>query len=140
MGQARSLKRIAAWSALSLIVLVACVWLWSTHSPSVDDPLGAEPGQTWVRGRGYAHAVRLMDSGRYAMQVRCDICAGPIQSGTWTRQDHAFVLRHASGSIAMELVPIRMMGCDALARRGEQHARVPGGVYFKQDDGCADAF
>lgn len=82
MGQARSLKRIAAWSALSLIVLVACVWLWSTHSPSVDDPLGAEPGQTWVRGRGYAHAVRLMDSGRYAMQVRCDICAGPIQSGT----------------------------------------------------------
>lgn len=43
MGQARSLKRIAAWSALSLIVLVACVWLWSMRSPSVDDPLGAEP-------------------------------------------------------------------------------------------------
>jgi hypothetical protein len=139
MGHARSLKRIAAWSAISLIVLCACAWFWSTRSPSFDDPLGDEPGQTWVKGRGYSHAVRLMDSGRYTMQVQCDICAEPIQSGTWTRQGHAVVLRHASGSIAMELVPVSMMGCDALARRGEQNARVPGGVYFKQDDRCADA-
>lgn len=139
MGHARSLKRIAAWSALLLIVLFACAWRWSTRSTSVDDSWGDEPGQTWVKGRGYAHAVRLMDSGRYAMQVQCDICAEPIQSGTWTRQDHAFVRRHASGSIAMDRVPINVMGCDALARRGKQNGRVPGSVYFKQDDRGASA-
>ena len=103
------------------------------------DPLGTEPGETWVKGRGYSHAVRLMESGRYAMQVQCDICAEPLQSGTWTRQGNTFVLRHASGAIAMELVPVNVMGCDALARRGEQNAHAPGGFYFKQDDRCADA-
>lgn len=99
--------------------------------------MGDEPGQTWVKGRGYSHAARLMDSGRYAMQVRCDVCAGPIQSGTWTRQDHAFVLRQASGSIAMEPVPISVMGCDGLARCGEQNGRVPGSLYFNSLRECA---
>lgn len=82
MGQARSLKRIAAWAAIPLIVLFAGSWPWSTRSPSVEDLLGDEPGRTWVKGRGYSHAVRLMDRGRYAMQVQCDVCAEPIQSGT----------------------------------------------------------
>ena len=120
-----------------MIVLFAGSWPWSTRSPSVEDPLGDEPGQTWVEGRGYSHAVRLMDSGRYAMQVQCDVCAGPIQSGTWTRQDHAFVLRQASGSIAMEPVPISVMGCDALARCGEQNGRVAGSIYFNLLRECA---
>lgn len=140
MGHARSFTRIAAWSATSLIVLCVCAWLWSVRSPSIDDPLGDEPGETWVKGRGYSHAVRLMDSGRYAMQTQCDVCEGPLQSGAWTRQGDIFVLRHASGAIAMELVPVTVMGCEALARRGEQHVRAPGSVYFRQDDRCADAF
>ena len=140
MGHARSLKRIAAWSAASLTVLCVCTWSCSLHSPTVHDPLGDEPGETWVKGRGYSHAVRLMDSGRYTMQTQCDICAAPLQSGTWTRQDSTLVLRHASGSVAMELVPVTVMGCEALARRGEQNVRAPGSVYFKRDDRCADAF
>lgn len=139
MSHARSLKRIAAWLATLLMVLCVSAWLWSMRSPAVDDPLGDEPGETWVKGRGYAHAVRLMDSGRYAMQIQCDICDEPLQSGTWSRKGRTFVLRHASGSIAMELVPVTVMGCEALARRGEQNARAPGSVYFKQDDRCPDA-
>lgn len=68
------------------------------------------------------------------MQVECDIYAEPIQSGTWTRRGPAFVLGHASGAIAVELGPLSVMGCGARVRRGEQHVRVPGGVYVKQDD------
>ncbi len=139
MSRSRLLTRIAIGLATSLIVLGFCLWLWFLRGPATVDPLGNEPGETWVKGRGYSHAVRLMESGRYAMQIQCDICDEPLQSGTWTRRGQTFVLRHASGSIAMELVPVTVMGCEALARRGEQNARAPGSVYFKQDDRCSDA-
>lgn len=103
------------------------------------DRLGDEPGETWIKGRGYSHALRLMGSGHYAMQLQCDVCDEPVSKGTWQRQGSALVLRDASGHIAMTLIPFDARGCNGLVVQGQVEIDIPGDVYFREADRCAQA-
>lgn len=130
---------------MAAMLLAACLLAfflirWSAASGEYDgDRLDDEAGETWIQGRGYSHALKLMDSGHYAMQVQCDVCDEPISKGTWQRQGNAVVLRNASDDIAMTLIPFDARGCNGLVVQGQVEINIPGDIYFREADRCAQA-
>ena len=125
-------------------LLVACtiavvlIW-WRLSFNERSSTLSAESGETWIQGRGHYRVLKLLDSGHYEMQVRCDVCDEPVSAGTWSRDGGVYVLHDASGTTTIELVSVTARGCVGLALKGRANVSIPGDIYFRDGDRCADA-
>jgi hypothetical protein len=125
------MKKIAL---VVFLLAAAAVALW--HQP----PIGgsADALETWVKGRGAGHEIKLLRSGRYESSAFCDICAASAKVGRWRRSGSELVLiPQQGGPVTLSLVTFR--GCRALVVKGAPAPRFPTEVFFPASESCGDA-
>lgn len=144
MEDSRQMKLLGCSTSgrfMRFLTLLICMLLCASGcNSSGSDPL-SQPGQTWTKGRGAGHSVRLLDSGRYAAYAWCDVCPREFTFGEWSEADGKIVLRPNDGASPAVLLPTKYRGCDGMviSSPDAQTQLLPNDVYFREGDSCSDS-
>jgi len=105
-----SAKLMIGATLLALLVAVAGYHFFPR------DPF-SQPGQSWKNETPHTWEVlRLLDSGKYAARVWCDVCPVRLVSGAWSRSGNVITLRPDQPEGRMrELIETNSNGCRLLA-------------------------
>jgi hypothetical protein len=124
------------WQVYSLVVVVAASALATVL---MHRQLSVEAkAESWVRGRGYGHAILLRADGTYLARTVCDVCDKKnVVEGTWFKSGRKINLVRARETVVLE--EVKYGGCRGMLVVGIARAEKVAlkDVYFREGDPCA---
>jgi hypothetical protein len=111
-----------AFKATVGVTLIALLIAAAAYRFVLRDPF-AQPGQSWKNKTPHTwELLRLLESGKYAARVWCDVCPVRVVSGTWSRSGDVITLRpDKPGAAKRELIEMQSNGCRLLAHPKAMH-------------------
>ena len=135
------MQRRSVILGIALLAATAIALVGVQYARFKSDPLN-QPGETWVRGVGNGHSIRLLETGRYVAYSWCDICPHEPAFGHWSREGNILQLHADSGGPVLHLWQSQFRGCTGLlpTKRSPRRASLlPSDFYFRKGDSCASA-
>lgn len=123
--------RIAVLAAVAAIVALVVF-------ANVDRGSHETGGESWVRGRGYGHAIILRRDGTYVAYTVCDICNRDDEiEGTWSRSAGRVTLVREKERVILDEIEFgKCKGIAVLDSAGATGMLKLKDVYFREGDPC----